>query len=68
MINKLLKIPIPRPKSLFILFCVLIMVKATLLIHEIITGGMSMMVAFRETLSMVTVLVLVAFIFSKNKD
>lgn len=67
MLNKFLKIQIPKPKSLFILFLLLIMVKCVLLVHEIITGDMTMIVAFRETLSMVTVLVLVAFIFSKNK-
>ena len=63
--GKLNNIHLPTPKTLFVLYLVLLMMKCALLVIEITTGGMTMMVAFRETLSMITVLAVVGFIFSK---
>jgi len=61
-----LKLKLPKPKNLFILFLVLVTIKCILLVQQIITGDMTMIVAFRETLSLITVLILVAFLFSKK--
>ena len=67
MLDKL-KLKLPKSKNLFVLFLVLIMIKSALLVEQIVSGNMMMIVAFRETLSMCTVIIVVLFLFSNNKE
>ena len=63
-----LKLKLPKSKHLFVVFLLLIMIKCAILIQQIVMGNISMFIAFRETLSMMTVIVVVLFLFSNNKE
>jgi len=56
-----------KPKTLIRLYFVLLTTKCLLMIYEMGFGVITIEVAFREILSAFTLLVVVAFLFSKNK-
>jgi len=56
-----------KPKTLFILYFILLTAKCLLIVEEILFNHMDMTVAFREILSSFSLLTVVCFIFSKDK-
>ena len=57
-----------KPKTLFIIYFILLTGKCLLMIEEILFNHIEMTVAIREILSAVSLLTIVCLIFSTNKQ